>query len=551
VGSNASNRKRCAVYTRKSSEEGLEQDFNSLDAQREACEAYIRSQKSEGWQPVRTHYDDGGFSGGNLERPALTRLLADIEASKIDTVVVYKVDRLTRSLADFAKIVEILDAHGVTFVSVTQQFNTTTSMGRLTLNMLLSFAQFEREVTGERIRDKIGASKRKGLWMGGHVPLGYEANGRTLEINVREAKTVRTLFELYLELGSVRLLMEKANRLGLRSKVRKAKGNKMRGGRPLGRGHLYHLLSNPIYIGRIPHNGDSYEGQHPPIIDPETWGAVQRQLMAQAPTRSKNPSRKTLSPLQGKLFDEMGTRLTPSHAVKSGRRYRYYVARARPSIGSAVRQQEANTTWRLSAGEIEGFVGRSVLNLLSTSNDLADCARSSGVEESLIPRLIDGAAQWSGKPIDLVERVDLSEAEIAIHLTLSPFMNGENVTVRHVVPAQIRKRGVERRLGLGAGADVRDHRGVDAAMIKGIARARKWLDNLVSGQASSLGEIARAEGLSEQYVSKLLPLAFLAPGIVEQVVAGAQPADLSVEDLIKRVDLPLSWADQRSMLGFR
>ena len=545
-----SRRKRCAIYTRKSSEEGLEQDFNSLDAQREACEAYIKSQKSEGWKPVRTQYDDGGFSGGNLERPALTRLLTDIEAGKIDTVVVYKVDRLTRALADFAKIVEILDAHRVTFVSVTQQFNTTTSMGRLTLNMLLSFAQFEREVTGERIRDKIAASKRKGLWMGGHVPLGYEAKGRTLKINQKEADTIRILFKLYLKLGSVRLLMEEANRLGLRSKVRQKAGQKMRGGRPLGRGCLYHLLSNPIYFGRIPHHGDSYEGQHPAIIDPETWDAVQKQLATQAPAQSSPPSRKSLSPLQGKLFDESGTSLTPSHTVKSGRRYRYYVSRPRPTAPDATSVDDSRSTWRLAAGEIERFVETVVSKLLASPHDLTRLARAAGLEELSIPALLDQAERWIGVPLDLVERVDLSATEITLHLALSPLLEGENVVLRHVVPARVRKRGVERRLVPHGDPGVARRNGVDPALLKVIARARRWFEDLSSGRATSFKEIAEADGVSEQYVGKLIPLAFLAPKIVEKIVSGGQPGDLSAEDLTKRVDLPPSWDDQHLLLGF-
>src|ERR1700738_1504346 len=246
-------RRRCAIYTRKSSGEGLEQEFDSLQAQSEACEAYIRSQRHEGWVSARTHYDDGGFSGGNVERPALQRLLADIRGGRIDIIVVYKVDRLTRSLADFARLVEIFDAQGVSFVSVTHQFNTTSSMGRLTLNVLLSFAQFEREVTGERIRDKIAASKQKGIWMGGLVLIGYDVHWRRLVHNQSEAETVREIFRRYLELGSVRLLMEHLNRRGIRSKVRVAKNGKQRGGKPLSRGHLYQLLSNPIYIGQIAH----------------------------------------------------------------------------------------------------------------------------------------------------------------------------------------------------------------------------------------------------------------------------------------------------------
>ncbi len=275
-------RKRCAIYTRKSSEEGLEQEFNSLQAQSEACEAYIRSQRHEGWVLTRTRYDDGGFSGGNMERPALQRLLADIQGGRIDIIVVYKVDRLTRSLADFARLVEIFDAQGVSFVSVTQQFNTTSSMGRLTLNVLLSFAQFEREVTGERIRDKIAASKKKGMWMGGNVPLGYDASERTLIFNPAEAETVRRIFTLYRELGCVRRVKEAADRLGLSTKRGTTASGIERGGKPFSRGHLYNLLSNPIYIGEIAHKGQLYPGQHPALIDADTWTTVRDQLATNA-----------------------------------------------------------------------------------------------------------------------------------------------------------------------------------------------------------------------------------------------------------------------------
>src|SRR6202008_2018760 len=267
-------RRRCAIYTRKSSEEGLEQEFNSLAAQRDACEAYIRSQQHEGWVPAKTRYDDGGFSGGNLERPALQHLLADIRSGRIDIVIVYKVDRLTRSLADFARLVELFDAEAVSFVSVTQQFNTTSSVGRLTLNVLLSFAQFEREVTGERSRDKIAASKKKGMWMGGNLPRGYDADERTLVINPAEAETVRHIFALYRELGCVRRVKEEADRLGLRTKCRTAANGTERGGKPFSRGHLYTLLSNPIYTGRIAHKGELHPGQQPALIDDETWVAV-------------------------------------------------------------------------------------------------------------------------------------------------------------------------------------------------------------------------------------------------------------------------------------
>src|SRR5215469_14164474 len=303
--------KRCAIYTRKSSEEGLEQEFNSLAAQREACEAYIRSQQHEGWMLARTRYDDGGFSGGTMERPALQQLLNDIRTGRIDIVVVYKVDRLTRSLADFARLVEIFDGHGVSFVSVTQQFNTTSSMGRLTLNVLLSFAQFEREVTGERIRDKIAASKKKGMWMGGNVPLGYDASEGNLVVNSAEAETVRQIFALYREFGCVRRVKEETDRLGLRTKHRvTAKGTEF-GGKPFSRGHIYHLLANPIYAGQIAHKGQVYSGQHPALIDQETWSAARDQLSTNTGDHRCKTKASEPSLLAGLLVDGGGERLTP------------------------------------------------------------------------------------------------------------------------------------------------------------------------------------------------------------------------------------------------
>ena len=341
-------RRRCAIYTRKSTEEGLEQDFNSLDAQREACEAYIRSQAGEGWKLVRTHYDDGGYSGGTMDRPALQHLLDDIQAHRIDTVVVYKVDRLTRSLADFAKIVEVFDGHGVSFVSVTQQFNTTTSMGRLTLNMLLSFAQFEREVTGERIRDKIAASKKKGMWMGGPPPLGYDVRDRKLVVNEAEADDVRILFHLYLELGTVRALRDEANRRGLTTKRRCFADGRKAGGLPFTRGNLYNLLANPLYIGQVSHKGTIYPGQHEAIVDPETFAAAARQLAGNAVHRHAATNAKAPSLLSGLLYDETGDRLCPTHAKKKGRRYRYYISkRLMHGTGNGA------DGWRIPAEELE------------------------------------------------------------------------------------------------------------------------------------------------------------------------------------------------------
>lgn len=315
-------RLRCAIYTRKSSEEGLEQEFNSLDAQREACSAFIASQTGLGWKLFPEQYNDGGISGGSMERPALQRLLADIEAGRIDVVVVYKIDRLTRALMDFARIVEIFDRQGVSFVSVTQQFNTTTSMGRLTLNVLLSFAQFEREVTAERIRDKIAASKKKGMWMGGVVPLGYQVKDRKLLIEQDEAKIVRHLFDRYLELGSVPQLVDEAHAITLPA-------NGRRGGKPFGRGNLYHLLANPIYVGKIRHKQELHEGEHQAIIDPDRFERVQALLAAQKQARSSPANQPDAHRLTGLLFDDSGDRLSPSHATKRGKRLHLVPADAR------------------------------------------------------------------------------------------------------------------------------------------------------------------------------------------------------------------------------
>src|SRR6476660_6630027 len=340
---------RCAIYTRKSSEEGLEQEFNSLQAQREACEAFITSQRQEGWVCLRAGYDDGGFSGATIDRPALQRLLADITAGRVDTVVVYKIDRLTRSLADFAKIVEILDARGASFVSVTQQFNTTTSMGRLTLNVLLSFAQFEREVIGERIRDKIAASKRKGMWMGGVPPFGYRAQDRKLIIVDSEAETVRFIYRRYAELGSVRLLKDELEARSIRSKLRTSASGRISGGKPFARGALYLMLQNRIYRGEIVHKEQSHPGEHTPIIDQPLWDAVQAQLAGNAAEQNSGARNRQPSLLTGMLFDRDGNRMTPSHAGKKGTRYRYYVS------GSLITKArtENSAALRIPAAEIE------------------------------------------------------------------------------------------------------------------------------------------------------------------------------------------------------
>jgi DNA invertase Pin-like site-specific DNA recombinase len=331
---------RCAIYTRKSTEYNLELAFNSLDAQREACEAYIRSQAHEGWRLIPGRYDDGAFSGASLERPALQQLLADVRAGKIDIVLVYKVDRLTRSLADFAKLVELFDAHGVSFVSVTQAFNTSSSMGRLTLNVLLSFAQFERELIGERVRDKIVASKRKGLWVGGPVPLGYAAVDKKIVVVPTEAEAVRTIFARYLELGSIRTLAQDLDRRGIRSKRRRLSNGRTTGGGRFGVGALAHLLKNSFYIGEVAYRGEVHRGEHEPILEPALFEAVQGKLAAQAVAR-RSRLRGFPALLTGRLFDERGSRMSPSHSNKGGARYRYYVSQAMlqgkpPPVGKRV-----------------------------------------------------------------------------------------------------------------------------------------------------------------------------------------------------------------------
>jgi site-specific DNA recombinase len=363
---------RCAVYTRKSTEDGLEQEFNSLDAQYEACTAYALSQRHEGWVVVPERYDDGGFSGGSLQRPGLKRLLADIAAGKVDTILVYKIDRLTRSLADFAKIVEVLDQANASFVSITQSFNTTTSMGRLTLNMLLSFAQFEREVTGERIRDKIAASKRKGLWMGGPVPLGYAVENRKLVVSQSEADLVRHIYQRYLELGSVVELADELNQQGRRTKVQQRASGPHRGGCVFRRGTLYHLLSNRIYLGQMVHKGEYFPGEHPAIVPTDLWGAVQEKLRGNASGTSRRLKSQQPSLLVGLVFDGEGRAMTPSHATKPGRRYRYYITR--PD------QMAEAPAWRVSAYDLEQIICDQLSGLLTDQYFVCDMAPDAPAE---------------------------------------------------------------------------------------------------------------------------------------------------------------------------
>jgi len=400
--------KHCAVYTRKSSEEGLDQSFNSLDAQREACLAYITSQKAEGWAAVKAVYDDGGFSGGNIERPGLKKLLEDIKAGKVNIIVVYKIDRLTRSLMDFAKLVELFDQHQVTFVSVTQSFNTTTSMGRLTLNVLLSFAQFEREVTGERIRDKIAASKKKGMWMGGNVPLGYDLKDRNLIINEKEEALVQKIFKSYLKIGSVIQLKELLDR----------DGDKTKSGNSFTRGMLYFLLANPLYIGKIKHKTKVYDGSHKSIISEDIWIAVQKSLADKAatPRGQKKPFQEHL--LRGLLFDDKSVIYSPVFTNKNGQRYRYYVSQ------NKIQQREMPTapSLRIPAQEIEKFIEkvarREVKDTLKLSEMLAlDHEQDHEVIQGMVKVLADIPAEVLIKRI--IGKIIVRKDEITIQFDIT------------------------------------------------------------------------------------------------------------------------------------
>lgn len=560
---------RCAIYTRKSSEEGLEQSFNSLHAQREACCAYILSQGQEGWRALDTHYDDGGYSGGSMERPGLKRLLADIEARKIDTVVVYKVDRLTRSLADFAKIIETCDAHGVSFVSVTQQFNTTTSMGRLTLNVLLSFAQFEREVTGERIRDKIAASKRKGMWMGGCVPLGYDIKDRCLNVNESEAEQVREIFRLYLKFGCVKKLKAYLDERGVRSKTRTSQAGHSSGGKAFSRGALYKVLQNRTYLGEIPHKEQSYPGQHTPIVDRELWEKA-RSLMA-ANVNSKRHGNKAKAPslLCGLIYDRDGNRFTPSHAVKRGKRYRYYVSQKVIRDASSASGQPG----RIPARELETLVLSRLKSFFSSPDQIVTALALPDDELATTRRLIESAAEYANRLRDsshatLSESLNQILARILVHqesieiqlsrtnlraqllgLSESPMQNAtpDRELLTLAVEAKLKRCGGEMRLIIPAQSADRAQTKAAPALLKAISRAHQWVRQIVAGEYRNQREIAAATGLNERYVSLIIQTAFLAPTIVEDIVKGGQAQEMSLATLLD--DIPLSWAEQKKKIA--
>ena len=552
---------RCAVYTRKSTEDGLLQEFNSLDAQYEACAAYALSQRHEGWIVVPGRYDDGGFSGGNMQRPGLVRLLADVAAGKVDIILVYKIDRLTRSLADFARIVDVLDHAEASFVSITQSFNTTTSMGRLTLNMLLSFAQFEREVTGERIRDKIAASKRKGMWMGGPVPLGYEVDNRRLVINEQEANLVKQIYQRYLKLNSVVELADELNRLGHRTKVQNRASGPHKGGCIFRRGTLYHLLSNRIYLGQIGHKGEFFPGEHPPIVGDALWDDVQDKLTVNARGTSRRLKSQQPSLLVGLVFDGEGRAMTPSHATRPGKRYRYYVTRSD--------QLDETPAWRVSAYDLERLICDRLSEQLADQQFL--CELASGAPAEIIQQLLaradlaaanlrSGSAQARhGLINEVIARIDLCEE--AIDLTLNrnalvsalgfePEPDVENRAIVLTLPATRVRHGHQLRLIIPAPQTIKIAEATrDGRLVALVAEAHQARQLILDNPNRSIAAVAADHSRCRTRLGKLAALACLAPDIVTSIIEGRQPALLTAR-FLQDIDLPLAWSDQRALLGF-
>lgn len=544
---------RCAIYTRKSSDEGLEQSFNSLDAQREACAAYILSQASEGWTALPDVYDDGGLSGGTLERPALQRLLAAVAAGDVDIIVVYKVDRLTRSLFDFAKLVETFDRAGTSFVSVTQSFNTTTSMGRLTLNMLLSFAQFEREVTAERIRDKIAASKARGMWMGGTPPLGYVPNERSLTIVPDHAVLIRDLFARYLKLGSVPLL--EADLLAQRVTIPKRTtiGGKPIGGGAFTRGHLYQILRNVIYTGRIAHKGTIYPGRHDAIVDETTFAAVQAQLAAKLQGERNRTRTASPSLLAGRIVDENGDPLIATHASKGKVRHRYYVSRE-------LHHGRGATGMRLPAREIEALVAGQLADLLATPLTLAASAAFALNAGQIVKLHADcqalrGQVRHPRLPVlaELVQRVQIGAADVSITVDVVALAAMLGIGRRLDAPAtlelccaaRLTRSGRALRLVQDGGAVAQAT--PDKALVRLLVQARRWWGLLRTGEINTAA-LAQQEGVTPSYLARVVRLAFLSPAVTEAILAGRQRAGVTVASLTLGEGVMADWQAQKAAL---
>ncbi|WP_296721551.1 recombinase family protein [Erythrobacter sp.] len=538
---------RCAVYTRKSTEDGLEQEFNSLDAQREACEAYILSQRHEGWSLVPNHYDDGGFSGGTMQRPGLVALLADIDSGLVDVIVVYKVDRLTRSLADFAKIVERLDAKHASFVSVTQAFNTTTSMGRLTLNVLLSFAQFEREVTGERIRDKIAASKKKGLWMGGPVPLGYQVIERKLLPVPEEAERVRTIMRRYIASTSANQLIAELEAEGIRTKIQHRASGPHRGGIPFKRGSLFHLLSNPIYRGKIVHKGKVYDGEHEPIVDEELWNAVQARLQQKAPPRKRKSNDPHEAMLRGLVTDPEGRPMVPTYTKKGTRRYAYYETRK-----DLAAKEGAAAPTRIAQSSIERHIVNHLTTLLDDEHALR---RLSGLPDAgQLNALFDAANCRRLELAHLSTRDDTVRSLIAsiaigpgiMRVVINLAALGSDSEASLELPLLERKPFREMKLRIDQTATT-DR--IDRKLVGLIAEAWEVRELVLASPDLSLNQLGKREGRCRTQLGKLYRLSWLSPHIAEAIIDGRQPARLNRRVLLE-ADLPICWRAQERMLGF-
>jgi site-specific DNA recombinase len=526
---------RCAIYTRVSTEHGLDQEFNSLDAQYDAASAYIKSQAHAGWTLIRSRYDDGGYSGGSTDRPDLQKLLDDIRARKIDVIVVYKVDRLTRSLADFAKLVELFDGHGVSFVSVTQQFNTTTSMGRLTLNVLLSFAQFEREVTSERIRDKIAASKRKGLWVGGNLPLGYEMKDGKIAIVEEEAELVRSIFRRYLELGSVNELLRDLKERNIRTRIKQLSTGATRGGIPFGRGALYYLLSNHFYVGEVKYKNEILPGEQPPILDRKLFAAVRQKSLAQWSHRTvaRNKSDHLLT---GLLFDDAGHRMVATHATKAGVRYRYYVST--PSLHGEAKTASAGSVSRVPAADIEDIVARSLKEHLAAKQDGPTLSALPLGNPSIFAELIAGIVVHKDRLVVRFKSDQTDEASdrpdaqlLTIPWQRPPSKRSRRMLLPHNASrSEVRPEQFERR----------------ARLVSAIARGRQWLDDVVSGRVTTVAELCLREKCSVRQVNMTISLAFLAPNLIKAAVEGRLPRGIGIERLR---DPPTEWSRQFEALG--
>jgi DNA invertase Pin-like site-specific DNA recombinase len=526
---------RCAIYTRVSTEHGLDQEFNSLDAQYEAASAYVKSQAHAGWTLIRSRYDDGGYSGGSTDRPDLQRLLDDIRARKIDVIVVYKVDRLTRSLADFAKLVELFDAQGVSFVSVTQQFNTTTSMGRLTLNVLLSFAQFEREVTSERIRDKIAASKRKGLWVGGTLPLGYEMKDGKIAIVEEEAELVRLIFRRYLELGSVNELLRDLKERNIRTRTKQLSTGTTRGGIPFGRGALYYVLSNHFYIGEVKYKNEILPGEQPPIMDRALFGAVRQKSLTQWSHRTivRNKSDHLLT---GLLFDDAGHRMVPTHATKAGVRYRYYVST--PVLHGEAKTASAGSVSRVPAADIEDVVVKCLKEHLAARQDKSTTSAVRLGDRDDLAQLIAGIVVHNDRLIVRLKSDNADQASdsaddqwVSIPWQKPPSKRSRQILLPHNASrSKVRPEQFERR----------------ARLVSAIARGRRWLDDVVSGRVTTVAQLCTREKCSVRQVNMTISLAFLAPNLVKAAVEGRLPRGIGIERLR---DPPTEWSRQFEALG--